>query len=1252
MQASKHYIDGFLNADDEANQVAPNEAVRVVNMRFTERRRWESIASNVEKVNPFLPASGNTAIGWLSDEATRSIILFNYNASGSGIYFYNGTWYKVLTETQVTGGLNFQKNSLITARLVNGLLTWTDNVSEPKSISIYSALRANSTLPVPVLNTVTTSPTGGTLAANTYSWTITALSATGETSKSNQLSVTTTGATSTVTLNWSAVAGATGYRVYRGTSPVGQDVYFTVGAVTTFTDTGTAPTTGQPPTINTSATYVTTASAYVFPIRYESSTIIRRPPVYPLIVSKLNDTGYTANNIENEAFQFLYYYEYRNGQISALSPYSKLIPFNFSGEQNNAIDVSVPLSEKIDEECLSVNIVVKKASTGKMYIIRAFDKNNDGDASTITEHNKGSTGATSVKFLFYNDVAGLVLDNVFSATAFHPVALKANTLEIVKNRLFLGGLLSGYNAPTKTSISATTTTSNTASTGSFAGQWNYVTLHGNYDPPPIQEYSYYPYVTSSTAPSPIYYFPNVRTSVWDTAIGSVPASVIISDGVAFATLADLVTYLKANYNPPPVSGSTGLNWQPAYETTVMNTSGNGTGGCTLNQYTINQINQFFKSNGTYEVAVCFYDRFRRKCGVVKGVRTTMPARTYAQASFTAAINWSLTNVSDMTAEIPSWAYYYQIHITKNLTTRNFIQAVSAAQTYVTKNANGTFTYATLPASYTQTTYAIGIDISKLNGFGIGYTYTAGDFCRIYLDSPANSYNLAIIGQDGNYIHLRPKDIGSIASTLNIIFEIYTPYKSAITEPYYETGAVYNISNPGTSTRSYTTLTGKINGDTYSLQRAKDGTTNYIAEAMSPNDNLWSRWMTDTGWENIVTTLGQENKPSAIQFSDTFVEGTRTNGLNVFQPLNQETLPISMGGLQKLILTSKVEEEGNVMLAIGKNQTASIYIGETQVTNADTTSYFVKSTGVISQVNILKGDFGTQNPESVVVFKGDAYWIDTNSGRFIEYSINGLDEISAGENGMFKFKRFTKGFCAAFNSFTSAQIEANGSRPFIFGGVDPHFKEILWTIPYVGSNPKGSLVDYSSVPTYMDNNLYPYDTLDYSYKTISFRKGIAKWQGEYSFASEGMLSLGSDLYSLKNGKLYLHNAGTTFNNFYGTPYRSKIAISLNKDNVVKEFRAISIESSEAPEWVHFRSEYPYEQSTDLIATDFISREGIFDGGIMRDRLTPNSSGYDMAQVSGDLIRSQAIYSLIQFNNPNTLIWFRQATVGYNQSSGHY
>lgn len=107
-------------------------------------------------------------------------------------------------------------------------------------------------------NTLTlgaTSTTGGTLAAGATYWVVTAVNAAGESLRSNEVTATLTGATSSQPLSWTAVPGATSYNIYRGTTPAGENVRYNTGALT-FTDTGAAGTAASPPAASTYGTAI------------------------------------------------------------------------------------------------------------------------------------------------------------------------------------------------------------------------------------------------------------------------------------------------------------------------------------------------------------------------------------------------------------------------------------------------------------------------------------------------------------------------------------------------------------------------------------------------------------------------------------------------------------------------------------------------------------------------------------------------------------------------------------------------------------------------------------------------------------------------------------------------------------------------------------------------------------------------------------------------------------------------------------
>jgi hypothetical protein len=98
----------------------------------------------------------------------------------------------------------------------------------------------------PILSAVP-SGAGGSLAAGTYFWVVTALGPSGETLGSNEYTTTLAGGLSSVVFTWYAVPGATSYRVYRGTSAGGENGFYAPGNVLTYTDTNAGITNGSPP---------------------------------------------------------------------------------------------------------------------------------------------------------------------------------------------------------------------------------------------------------------------------------------------------------------------------------------------------------------------------------------------------------------------------------------------------------------------------------------------------------------------------------------------------------------------------------------------------------------------------------------------------------------------------------------------------------------------------------------------------------------------------------------------------------------------------------------------------------------------------------------------------------------------------------------------------------------------------------------------------------------------------------------------
>jgi hypothetical protein len=634
---------------------------------------------------------------------------------------------------------------------------------------------------------------------------------------------------------------------------------------------------------------------------------------------------------------------------------------------------------------------------------------------------------------------------------------------------------------------------------------------------------------------------------------------------------------------------------------------------------------------------------------IPSLQISTPARDFNYSTTYSAFQWNLSN-SNAVNEIPDWAYYYTPVRTLNLRTRLFIQSYTPTVKYATRNSSGAYVYANV--LYPQNAVGIAFDTQNIALSGLGYSYNPGDSCLFVKSGSSQVYDLPVIAQDGNYIIVKPQNIGDLTNA-KFIFELYTPYKSTEQEPYYEVGEMYTVNNPTKSNRSYQTTSGFFNGDSYILLRNllpnSGNIVSYFAGAMSPDDLYWKRWDNDGGKINFVTKLGQTVKEQYISWSDTFIPNTAINGLSTFRVENQKSVPQDCGSISKLQLTSKIQNEGTVMLSICTNETNSMYLGETQITDSTGgTQFFSATSQVISTINTLKGSFGTINPEAVTEFRGSVFYPDANRGVWVQYSANGLFAISN-----YKMTRFWKLFFKQYLSMTKAQIEALGSRPYLFSTVDASHLELLISIPkLLDTPPEGYLPDYP-------NQIYPFDIWDGQGKTIVYCLENVNiqphWQGSYSFNPEQFICIVNNLYSLKNGNLYLHNQTNSFNNFYGQQYNSKIMVVSNQvPQRPKVYNNVSVESNMKPLFTYFYNNYPYLQTSDLENIDYKELEGVFYAALYRNKIIPslNPLGYTTnGLLTGENLRNVAMKIMLEFNPTTSPTELKFLNIGYDISRGH-
>jgi len=415
---------------------------------------------------------------------------------------------------------------------------------------------------------------------------------------------------------------------------------------------------------------------------------------------------------------------------------------------------------------------------------------------------------------------------------------------------------------------------------------------------------------------------------------------------------------------------------------------------------------------------------------------------------------------------------------------------------------------------------------------------------------------------------------------------------------------------------------------------------YQVEAMSPNDKFYKNWFTDAGRVNNVDPLGQVLHTNTIAFSNTLADGTKNNGLSTYDFLDTKPVPTECGAIAKLQLTSKVSnEQGVVMLGICSKETVSMYLSEVQLLGATKNADVAQVADVIGTINTLKGSFGTSNPESVVEYRGNVYWLDSNNGKYIQYSNNGLFPISN-----YRMTRFWKLFSEAYRALTPVQIEALGSRPYVYSGIDPQNGELLVSIPRVLTNPpRGFLPDYPS-------RVYPFDIWDGQAKVVVYKLSVEPnwYMGSYDIPAENFCYAGNKIYAFKAGQAYRLNDENSQCNLFGVQQPAQAMYVMNAIlNRPKVANNITIEADRPPDFTYFMTENPYIQSSDLF-DDYENKEGIWYAAILRDKLTPIVT---RPILRGDRMRGTVLKVMLEWDVQSQSVSFKFANIGYDASRGH-
>lgn len=195
--------------------------------------------------------------------------------------------------------------------------------------------------------------------------------------------------------------------------------------------------------------------------------------------------------------------------------------------------------------------------------------------------------------------------------------------------------------------------------------------------------------------------------------------------------------------------------------------------------------------------------------------------------------------------------------------------------------------------------------------------------------------------------------------------------------------------------------------------------------------------------DLTSLILGDQKKTGLMFSGVYTAGTKNNNLNFLEVNDETILPSDLGEVNKLVMSSKASDIGTVLLAIGKNNTASVYVGEAQLVGSSTDADLIVNRSVVGSVNILNGGYGTSHPESALERNGSVYWYDAINAAVVRYGRNGMIPISE-----YKYN-------STFNRITTGL----STQASIVGHFDPIQQEYLLSVSDPHRTNTFSLTDY-------------------------------------------------------------------------------------------------------------------------------------------------------------------------------------------------
>ena len=285
------------------------------------------------------------------------------------------------------------------------------------------------------------------------------------------------------------------------------------------------------------------------------------------------------------------------------------------------------------------------------------------------------------------------------------------------------------------------------------------------------------------------------------------------------------------------------------------------------------------------------------------------------------------------------------------------------------------------------------------------------------------------------------------------------------------------------------------------------------------EKAWGKGRVHATFERAATV----NRYNSITYSQPYADDTSVLSLSSFVPSqgNFFDLPSEHGACTFLGISS------DQLIAMQENKVSRLGLNKDVLETGTQAGVVTISSQLINNLVSYAGDFGTSNPESVLIRDGIVYFADVARRAIVKLSSNGLEVIS------------NKDISSTVEEKIASWETASGKT--IVSGFDPEDN-----IYYITFSPQGSFNGY----------------------TLGYDEKGGFWQGNYTFYADRYAALKDRFFGFKSSNntiVHEFKDSALSNKFFntdGSADASKIRVVFNANpSMVKTFQALSIEAKQ-------------------------------------------------------------------------------------------